>query len=154
MSGYICVTDSVASRYNGMCWGRHLLQFQRPFLGELDGGRAVCLAVGYGPACAAGTGAGLTLGSQLSVPICEKHDRRGNHLTAEILLFKHWTLLLFFFFLNKVCIYFIWTSSSHNSHLSSEGKMSYQFFSGLSILPPVLNLMHKWKHINLCDILA
>lgn len=78
-----------------------MLQFQRPSLGELDGGRAVCLAVGYGPACAVGTGAGLALGSQVSIPICEKHDRRGNNLTAEILLFKHEPSFFFlsFFFL-------------------------------------------------------
>ena len=109
-------------------------------------------------------GAGRTLGSQSSVPICEKHDRSGNDLTAEIPLFKYETCPLFFFFFkgttttekktNKVCIYCIWTSSSPNSHLSSQGEMSSQLFSGLSILPPVLNLMRKWKHINLCDILA
>lgn len=42
-------------------------------------------------------GAGLTLGSQSRVPICEKHDRSGNDLTAEILLFKYETCPLFFF---------------------------------------------------------
>ena len=98
-------------------------------------------------------GAGLTLGSQSRVPICEKHDRRGNDLTAEILLFKHKTCPLLKK-KKKNYIYCIWTSSSPNSHLSSQGETSSQLFSGLSILPPVLNLMHRWKHINLCDILA
>ena len=93
-----------------MCRECHLPQFQRPFLCELE------WRLGHFLGCSDRVlpvlfelGAGLTLGSQSSVPICEKHDRRGNYLTAEILLFKHEPSPppFFFFFLSKVCIYCI-----------------------------------------------
>lgn len=82
-----------------MCRGRHFPQCQRPFLCELE------WRLGHFPDCLGRLlpalfelGAGLTLGSQSRVPICEKHDRSGNDLTAEILLFKYETCPLFFFF--------------------------------------------------------
>ena len=148
-----------------MCWGRHFPQFQRPLLCELE------WRLGHFPDC---------WGSYC--PLCLNWGQDAHwdpspafpfvrNMIAVVMI---WLLKYhfsntrpapsFFFFLkeqqqqkkktNKVCIYCIWTSSSPNSHLSSQGEMSSQLFSGLSILPPVLNLMRKWKHINLCDILA